>query len=96
MLDAEAINGRWVLLLQGGEALIVKPFFVGTEAGGARVDFVYGHGGQSVKGDRYSLHATLDEALAALQAARNGDGVSGSVSIHSEGEIEFSTAGFRM
>jgi hypothetical protein len=96
LLDDDAINGRWVLLLQGDEALIVKPYLVERETDGASVQFVFGHGGQLVKGDRYSLHATLDEALAALRAARNGARVEGSVVIHSEGEVEFATDGFRM
>ena len=96
LLDDDAINGRWVLLLQGDEALIVKPYLVERKTDGASVQFVFGHGGQLVKGDRYSLHATLDEALAALRAARNGARVEGSVVIHSEGEVEFATDGFRM
>lgn len=95
VLEADAINGRWVLLLQGDEALIVKPYLI--EVGDdTSVQFVFGHGGQAVTGDRYSLHSTLDEALEALRTTRAGAGVEGLLVIHSEGETEFSTRGFRM
>ncbi len=96
LLDDKAINGRWVLVLQGHEALIVKPYLIQSDAGQAEVQFVFGHGGQAVTGDRYSLHSTLDDAIDALRAARNGARVEGSLVVHSEGELEFSTGGFRM
>jgi hypothetical protein len=95
-INGDEINGRWVLLLQGGEGLIVKPYLIEREADRTNVQFVFGSGGQLVSGDRHSLHDTLEDAIQALRAARGGTRVEGSVVVHSEGELEFATADFQM
>ena len=81
---------------QGKEALIVKPFLVEAVEDGASAQFVYGHGGQEVHGDAWSLHASLDDAFAALWEATDHDRVSGTLDVHSEGELRFLTSGFRL
>jgi hypothetical protein len=94
--DQIAIGGRWVLLLQGREALIVRPYLVQATGEKTEVQFVFGSGGQLVTGDRHSLHTTLDDAFDALRSAGGGARVEGSVVMHSEGELKFETDGFQM
>jgi len=96
LLHSDAIEGRWVLVLQGHEGLIVKPYLIEPEATKVTVQFVFGHGGQLVTGDHYSLHATLDQALAALRTATGDMRIEASIVIHSEGEAQLATKGFRL
>ena len=84
-LNHEQIGNRWVLLRQGREVLIVQPYLIeDTGDGGVEVEYVYGHGGSRTKGDSYSLHDRLEDAIREA-------GVTVSARAHSDGEVMLAT-----